>query len=89
MVRFLVENGAELNARTNDGRAALMQAARVGDLEIVRFLVENGAELNAQDKYGESALIKAVRIDALEVVRFLVDQGADTKRPRLIAARRP
>ena len=62
MVRFLVGEGADVNARTNDGRAALMEAARVGDLEVVRFLVANGADINAQTNSGETALIQAARV---------------------------
>ena len=54
MVRFLVENAADVNARNNDGWTAL--TLDQGHLEVVRFLVGNAAEVNARNNASETVL---------------------------------
>ena len=50
VVRYLVENGEDVNARTEGvASTALHWAARQGNLELLRYLVENGAEVNVKD----------------------------------------
>ena len=44
IMRLLVENGAEVNARDEYGETPLHQTAERGYIEVVRLLVENGAE---------------------------------------------
>jgi hypothetical protein len=43
ITRLLVENGADINARTADGNTALTMAAANGNSEIYNYLVEHGA----------------------------------------------
>ncbi|PCI09756.1 MAG: hypothetical protein COB73_04925, partial [Flavobacteriaceae bacterium] len=40
IVKFLVEQGANINYQNNYGWTALISASRNGHLEIVKFLVE-------------------------------------------------
>ena len=54
-VKFLVENGAYINARNNDGETALHCATK-GELSVVKFLVESGIDMNARNNNGETAL---------------------------------
>jgi len=83
IVKFLVEKGAAVNARTTgdvDGGAALMMASGMGHLDIVRFLVEKGADINARttgDVEGDTALMMASGTGHLDIVQFLVEKGAD------------
>ena len=51
VVRFLIEKGADINARDDRGETALHSAARGGSLKAVRFLVEKGADINARNMY--------------------------------------
>ena len=65
-VRFLLEHGADVNARNNGNSTALMLAAQMGDLAIVKTLLAHGAEVNAQNVYGYSALLYAVAAEGNE-----------------------
>lgn len=46
LVRFLAQNGAEINFGNIYNNTCLMIAAYKGHHEIVRFLMENGANIN-------------------------------------------
>lgn len=50
MLAELVENGADVNARDEDGLTALHHAAWKGQLSVVEKLASLGANLNAQDR---------------------------------------
>lgn len=51
MVKLLVENGADLDAKIpDDGTTALMLAAHFGELEKVKYLVSKGAKINVMTK---------------------------------------
>ena len=56
-VRVALRNGADIEYREG-GRCgtALMNAANLGNLEVVKVLVEEGANLEAVDVYGYTAL---------------------------------
>ena len=77
-VKLLIEKGADIDAKDNDGVTALMYVSRAGDLEIAKYLLENGADINAKDsKWGYTALIYAAEYVNLEIVQFLIESGAD------------
>lgn len=57
--RYLLDRGANLNARSVQGGTALMYAAASGNLELVQFLIENGADKQARDGMQRSALVYA------------------------------
>ena len=47
MVKFLVENGTDLEARDSFGNTALHRAAGGGHLPVSKYLVDNRADVNA------------------------------------------
>lgn len=59
IVRFLLQHGANPNARAENGGTALMDAAQTDQPEIIEALLNRGALINVQDHYGETAVFKA------------------------------
>jgi N-acyl-D-amino-acid deacylase len=77
-VQRLLARGANVNARSQTERTALLVAASYpGTVDVLRALLERGADLRAQDRAGATALSLAVRSSDIEVVRFLVERGLD------------
>ena len=57
LVTYLVENGADLNARNENNETALNSASLNEHLEVVKYLIEKGADdVNAKNKYDNTAL---------------------------------
>ncbi|KAJ8108358.1 hypothetical protein OPT61_g8230 [Boeremia exigua] len=80
VMRFLVENGANVNFGPHIGRygSPLSAAVTGGHLECVRYLVDNGADVNSTMETAEigSPLATAAVAGNLDLVRYLVDSGA-------------
>lgn len=76
IVKSLIGYGADVNAKNNDGRTALMLTS---NLEIAKLLIDSGADVNAKNNDGGTALTQAVKWDRLEITKLLIDNGADTK----------
>ena len=68
---------AAMDARTTNGRTALMLAASGGSPAAVELLVDRGADLNATSHEGKTALIWAVTSHKPETVGALAKLGAN------------
>jgi len=55
----------------------LIEASRIGQLDILKLLIKIGANVNAKDSYGYTPLLYASRYNKLEVVKLLLKAGAD------------
>jgi len=78
VVQFLVEKGADVNAKsTTTGWTALLGAVGNRDIEIIKFLVSKGADVNAASPQGFTPLQLAVAPDNMEIITFLVSAGAN------------
>jgi ankyrin repeat protein len=61
VVRWLMDNGADVNRRTIDGRyTPLISAVSSARLEVLQLLLSKGADTNGTDIDGETPLMKAV-----------------------------
>jgi ankyrin repeat protein len=76
VVKLLVENGADVNAKTKDGFTALIFASMEVHAKIVKLLLEKGANVNDKDVDGNTGLIYASTEGDTEVVKLLVEKGA-------------
>ena len=77
-VRVLLEHGADVNARADDGATPLMLAASCGDPEIVQALLDQGADLNGSFvQTGKTALMLAEEHGYAGIARLLKQAGAE------------
>jgi ankyrin repeat protein len=74
IIRLLLQNGAEVNAKNNYGYTPLHYAACNGHIDILHLLVENGVDLEAQRNYGSRALHKAARYGHLPFIQELISR---------------
>jgi ankyrin repeat protein len=75
-VRWLLEQGANVNAAQSYGWTSLMEACQKGHLEIVRELLRRGANVNAGTHTGWTSLMDACCEGHLEVARLLLAHHA-------------
>lgn len=77
---YLVEKGADINAKDKKGNTPLLLACREGNLEMAELLVEKGAEISGKDyEFGSTALHWASYKGHLEVAEMLLSKGAEVK----------
>lgn len=77
-VRQLLDEGADVNARTRYDSTPLFFACDRGHLEIARLLIERGADLNVKDNfYSATALGWAMNKKHDEIVALLIEKGVD------------
>lgn len=80
MVKLLVEQGADIQARDYRGDVMpLHDAARLGSSDIIDYLLSQGADINSRDHYGFSALSYALRKGHVAPARHLIERGIDFK----------
>jgi len=85
IAEILLQNNAEVDAKTSDGKTALMIAAENCYNDIVEILLQKNASVNAKSCNNETALIYALknrcyRLDNrsnIDVVQMLLENGAD------------
>lgn len=73
----LVDLGAGIGARDNEGRTALHLAAGCGDMLMVHKLVELGADVNSKDSVGGTAMHHAAMANKKEMMYTLATLGCD------------
>ena len=77
-MQFLMDKGADVNAKNTFGSSALIWAA--ADPRKAKMLVAHGADVNAASKLGHTPLLIAAMSDpSVETVRLLIAKGANIK----------
>ena len=80
-LRFLVENGGDVNAADDLGLTPLMAAVKNQFLDAVIFLIDQGADVNLQDSSGLTALHYATEVSfdpsSCLIVKQLINRGAN------------
>ena len=77
IAKLLIDAGANVNAKDEDGKTALIQAAENNYLDKLEVLLKvPGIRLDLRDKKDETALMKAKAKNLDDAVRILVEAGA-------------
>ncbi|MEQ8222355.1 MAG: ankyrin repeat domain-containing protein [Candidatus Eremiobacterota bacterium] len=75
VIKFLLDNGADINAKTNRGDTVLFIAVIKGNKDIIELLINKGANLELGDK--STPLFTAAYNNNLEIASLLIDRGAN------------
>ncbi len=73
-IKRLIEEGADVNAKDDNGDLPLHYAVRNDNRDLVELLIEEGADVNTKDKDGQSPLHWA---KSEEIAELLIEEGAD------------
>ena len=76
IVKFLTENGGNVNAKNNVGATPTHNAISKGHLEIVKLLIEKGAEIDAKNNKDMTPIHIAASKGYLEIIKYLTENGA-------------
>ncbi|MFH0780423.1 MAG: ankyrin repeat domain-containing protein [Pseudomonadota bacterium] len=76
-VNQYINNGNDVNVKTDQDYTALMASSRSGNIEIVKLLVSKGANVNAETKSGWTSLMHASYNGNFEISKLLISKGAN------------
>lgn len=76
-IQFLLEKGADINARDAQGYTPLTNALRLQYLRVSKMLIEKGADIRINDANGWPPLLLAAMKNDLKLVKLLVESKAD------------
>lgn len=79
VVKFLVEQGADVNAHNSHGQTPVIMAAIGGQQALLQLFLERGAQLEAREELGNTALMWAVYWGHIELVKSLLAKGAQVR----------
>lgn len=77
VVRYLLNNKADVNPKDEDGFSPLHHAARFGFVNIARELINQGAVVNDGDSRRGTPLMVAANKKQHEMIRFLISRGGN------------
>ena len=76
VLRYLIDEGADLDCVDGNRFAAINIAAFDGDVECLKLLVDAGVDVNHKTIGGETPLMHATINGHVEIVKYLVRNGA-------------
>jgi hypothetical protein len=69
--RYLMDRGADINARSTNGSSVLMMAVYEGHEALARRLIERGADRGIRNERGDGALEWAMKYNRLGIARLV------------------
>lgn len=84
MVKFLVENGANINQPDNEGWIPLHAAASCGYLDIAEYLISQGAHVGAVNSEGDTPLDIAEEEAMEELLQNEVNRQGNFEDERIV-----
>ena len=77
-VRWLIEQGVDVNHCDKEGFTAVLNAAQQGNLDVLKLLKESGADIHVQNEMGRNSIMSAaIGTGDCNTVRWLIEQGVD------------
>jgi ankyrin repeat protein len=76
LIEYLIENGADIEAKSDGGWTPLHSQAYSGQKDGVELLLEHGANIDAKHAFDMTPLLNSIRWNRVEVAKLLVDKGA-------------
>ena len=77
-VRWLIEEGVDVNHSNKEGFTAVHCAAEKGHLGVLKLLKASGANIHAQSESGDNSIMSALLgTGDCDTVRWLIEQGID------------
>lgn len=77
VTKYLLDLGAEVDAKDSSGNTALMGVCFKGYEKIVALLVNAGANVNHVNSMGATSLIYAASFNKIGIAKILLENGAD------------
>lgn len=85
-VKKLLEDGVDVNSKTEYGATALSYACDKGHLEVVKILLDNKADMNLADTfYGATPMTWAMMRDQNAIVKELISYGFKNPETMLVS----
>ena len=81
MVEYLIEIGADIEARSDGQWTPLHSQAYAGSKDAVGLLLEHGADKEAKHAYDMTPLLNSIRWNRVEAAKVLVEKGANVDSP--------
>ena len=78
VAKSILERGAQINLKTNDGTSALHIASQNGHVDVAKLLLEKGAKVDLLNNDQCSPLMIACKHGKTAVIQVLLDHDADT-----------
>lgn len=78
LITFLVENGAKVNARDDEGRSPFLNAVAAGHTDSARELLQLGADTTATDLLLKTSVHLAVENEHLTMLTMLLESRSGT-----------
>ncbi|PTB78264.1 ankyrin [Trichoderma longibrachiatum ATCC 18648] len=80
MVDVLLDHGADLEARDEDGKTPLFRAMRRPDSDMFHHLIRRGARIDVKDRNGASLLHEAAGNGVVSYIDHLIESGLNVNR---------
>lgn len=76
LIKFVIDNGAEISLKNKKGETALFYAVRSGNIDVLKLLITNGADINAKDNQGQTAIFIPADNGNITMTKLLIESGA-------------
>ena len=76
IIKFLLDNGANINAKDKYNTSVLMYALRSPIYGVVKLLLDNGANVNFKNRNKDTALMRACKnTNNINIIQLILDRG--------------